>query len=314
MSEYERRSSRTRLSKLHEINQRTAREKARGVLAGTLATLIDQRIDCLAFVLWARAIVEAEHTVPPQVEAALQLRCRGFVPDGDDTKTEFWLRMCRWIDDNVFRQPNEEGWLIAVEYYASRNLRWEQLWLYWEHCDELWQKARPHSYPTFEGWRRAAEQWRFPPPARQRVVCGCAHRANPAQLRKAVSDYIDWEAFAYWVRAVMRAYRGMPPRVAELLSCRCPGFLDQLKGEGLRLEDPTTVWRRLIAWVDDRVFGSAKAEGWFEAITFFARSSLQADRTVAYWAACDRKWSRRRPADVPDFDAWRRDAESYTEL
>ena len=106
--------------------------------------------------------------------------------------------------------------------------------------------------------------------------------------KRAVSDYLDWEALAYWVRAVMGAHRGMPRMVAELLRGECPGFLEHLKAEGARLEDPTTVWRRLIAWVDDHVFGSAKAEGWFEAITFFARSSLHADRTVAYWAACDR--------------------------
>jgi len=313
MNDHERRSSRTRLSRLHEINRRRAGDKARRIRADTLAEWIDRCIEWQAFVLWARAIVEAEGTIPPQVASALELRCPGFQPEvGAETEPEFWLRLCRWIDHNVFREPKEEGWLIAVEHYASRDVRWEQLWLCWEYCDEQWQKSRPASYPTFDEWRQKVQAWRFPPAEGKRATWDNADRVSPEQLNKAVSDYMDWEALAYWVRAVVGAY-GMPRSVAELLRDKCPGFLEQLQAEGACLEDATTVWRRLIAWVDDRVFGFAKAEGWFEAITLFARSSLHAERTVSYWAACDRAWSRRRPPDYPAFDEWRRAAEVYTE-
>jgi hypothetical protein len=313
MNEHERRSSRTRLSRLHEINRRRARDKARRIRANTLAEWIDRCIEWQAFILWARAIVEAEGLIPSQVASALQFRCPGFEPHaGVEAEPEFWLRLSRWVNHNVFREPNEKGWLIAVEYYASRDLRWEQLWLYWEHCDEQWQKSRPPSYPTFDEWCHQVQAWRFPPPGRKRVAWDNADRVSPEQLKQAVADYLEWEALAYWVRAVVRAY-GMPRRVAELLRERCPGFLEQLRAEGARLEDATTVWRRLIAWIDDHIFGFAKAEGWFEAITLFARSSLHAERTVSYWAACDLAWSRRRPADYPAFDEWRRAAEVYTE-
>ena len=105
----------------------------------------------------------------------------------------------------------------------------------------------------------------------------------------------------------------MPSSVAELLRERCPGFMEELNADGVCLDDATTVWRRLIAWIDRHIFGFAKAGGWFEAITLFARSSLHAERTVSYWAACDLAWSRRRPADYPAFDEWRRAAEVYTE-
>jgi hypothetical protein len=313
MNDHERRSSRTKLSRLHEINRRRAKDKARRIRADTLAEWIDRCIEWQAFVLWARAIVEAEGSIPPQVTSALQLRCPGFEPNaGVETEPEFWLRLSRWVDHNAFREPKEKGWLIAVEYYASRDLRWEQLWLYWEHCDEQWQKSRPACYPTFDEWRHQLQAWRFPPPGKNRVPWDNADRVSPERLNQAVSNYLEWEALAYWVRAVVRAY-GMPQSVAELLHDRCPGFLERLKTDGVSLEDSTTVWRRLIAWVDDRIFGFAKAEGWFEAITLFARSSLPAERTVSYWAACDRLWSRRRPAAYPAFDEWRRAAKVYTE-
>jgi len=140
MNEYAVRSSRTRLSRLHEINRQKARREARRVPADTLAPWIDRYIEWFAFVLWARAIVEAEGKIPPSVARALQLHCPGFTSeDGAKTEPEFWLRLWRWINENDFPQPNKEGWLIAVEYYASRDLRWEQFWLYWEHCDDRWQ-------------------------------------------------------------------------------------------------------------------------------------------------------------------------------
>ena len=49
------------------------------------------------------------------------------------------------------------------------------------------------------------------------------------------------------------------------------------------------------------------------AITFFARGGLSGERTVSYWAACDRAWSRRRPEEYPDFEDWRCAATSYVE-
>jgi hypothetical protein len=313
MNDHESRSSRTRLSRLHELNRRRAREKARRIRADKLVGWIDRCIEWQAFVLWARAIVEAEGTIPPDVAGALELRCPSFEPDaGVGAEREFWLRLRRWIDLNAFREPTEEGWLIAVEYYASRDLRWEQAWLYWEYCDEHWQKTRPAAYPSFDEWRHQVQAWRFPPPEGKRAAWDNADRVSPERLKKAVADYQDWEALAYWVRAVVAAY-GMPRGVAELLREKCPGFLEQLSAEGAPLEDATTVWRRLIAWIDDHIFGYAKTEGWFEAITLYARSSLQGERTVAYWAACDLAWSRRRPTDHPPFDQWRRAAETYTE-
>jgi hypothetical protein len=105
----------------------------------------------------------------------------------------------------------------------------------------------------------------------------------------------------------------MPDIVAARIVERYPGFLEMMERKRVQRGDSTAVWQSLIGWIDKHEFAVPKREGWFGAITFFARSGLLGERTVSYWAACDRAWSRRRPDEYPDFEDWRRAAASYAE-
>ena len=105
----------------------------------------------------------------------------------------------------------------------------------------------------------------------------------------------------------------MPDVVAARIVERYPGFLERLERKRIDKSDSTAVWQCLIGWVDSHEFAVPKQGGGFDAITFFARSGLLGERTVSYWAACDRAWWRRRPEAYPDFEDWRRAAASYIE-
>ena len=311
MKDSERSLCRITSSRLHEVNHRKARESVAHIPAEHLLPWIQRFIEWRAFVLWARAIVEAEGTIPPRVGGALDQRCPGFEPaDGVDRESEFWLRLCGWIDHNIFREAEDGHWLLGLEHYSCRDFRAEQLWLYWEHCDAEWQRRRPSSYPIFDQWHDQAREWRFP--KKKKAAWNHADRVAPARLKEAISHYEYCESFAYWARSLLTAHRGMPEIVARRLVERCPGFIETAERERIH-NDSSAVWRRLLDWIDDHDFASAKDEGWFDAITSFARSGLTGERTVAYWAACDLAWSRRRPADYTDFEDWRRAAASYVE-
>jgi hypothetical protein len=300
------------LSRHHEISHRKARDQLRRIPLDQLAPWIERYIDWRGFVLWTRAIVESEGAIPASVNIALAERCPGFDPrEGVDREPDFWLRLCGWVDHNAFRQAEQEGWLMGLEYYACRDVRSEQLWLYWEHCDAEWQKKRPVSYPTFDQWRSEAHEWRFP--ERKHAPWDHAGRVTAARLKEAIVDYEYWESFAYWVRSVLTGRRGMPQMVVDRLTEHCPGFLETLARDHIDPANGPDVWLRLLTWIEDHQFAAAKAEGWFDAITLFARSGLRADRTVSYWAACDQIWSRRRPAEYPDFEDWRRAARAHAE-
>ena len=311
MDDSERSLCRTK-SRLREINHRKARDKVAHVPAEHLLPCIRRYIEWRAFVLWARAIVESEGTIPPSVASALDQRCPGFQPaDGTDREPDFWLRLCAWIDHNIFHEAEDGDWLMGLECYSCRDFRSEQLWLYWEHCDAEWQRRRPSSYPAFDEWHAEASEWHFP--ERKEAAWDHANRTTPTRLKQAISQYEYCESFAYWVRSLLTGDRGMPDMVAARIVERYPGFLEMLERERIDKGDSTAVWQCLIGWIDSHEFAVPKREGWFDAITFFARGGLSGERTVSYWAACDRAWWRRRPEAYPDFEDWRRAAASYIE-
>jgi hypothetical protein len=49
--------------------------------------------------------------------------------------------------------------------------------------------------------------------------------ANGDQLAAAISDFIEWRAFSYWVRLMHECGRGSTTHVEDVLAVRCPGFL-----------------------------------------------------------------------------------------
>lgn len=320
MTDGQRGTSRTRLTRARDMSRREARQQAKRIPWERLALAVDQFVAWRAFLLWVRAISEAERGVPQWLAEVLEARCPGFLQAATGTaqkhprtaEPEFWLELSRWIDENPFHEAKDEGWLSALRYYASCDLRWEQLWSYWEECDAQWRQTRPASYPALEEWRQTAES-RVPALGGQpvrRAAGAAASRVSPDRLKQAVAEYIDWEAFAFWVRSVVAAERRIPAAIASRLDEKCPGILDSIPA---RSGDGSRVWLHLIRWIEDQVFGAAKNEGWLEAVRFFARSSLRAERTADYRADCELRWSRHRPATYPDFEEWRRAADSYTE-
>jgi len=94
-----------------------------------------------------------------------------------------------------------------------------------------------------------------------------------------------------------------------LLEQRCPGFLDS--AEDYRRAHPKErefLWLRLISWIDDKIFGFAKAEGWPHALGYFAARDPRLDRVRAYWMLCDEDRTLNCRSRLTDLADWRRAA------
>lgn len=124
------------------------------------------------------------------------------------------------------------------------------------------------------------------------------------RFHKAYEEYIRWQAFVLWARAVVELKSSAPSWLEAILRKRCPGFTD----EAARSNRPELLGLQLLPWVHNQVFGFAKEEGWLHALVFYGFRDIRAQGYWTYWEHCEIEWKKRRPASVPTFVEWRRSA------
>lgn len=304
---------------LQRFARERADEQARRVPWKRLAEAQKQYIDWQEFYLWVRSILEVEGDVPDWLADILNERCPGFLAnqiqltDRRQTKP-LPLRLEDWIDEHVFGFAQAENWFAALTYYALRDARYQRAEVCWSESVARWNQKKPDHYPTLEEWKREAAQCDEDAHLLPEVKEARASRklVSSERLTEAVTDFIEWEAFAYWVRPALEAGNPLPPKVAEALARRCPGLSEPRYPNG-RHADQIVVpdWDRLMLWIIDNCFKDAKSEGWFDAILLEARRHPRAIRTVEYAEHCEERWSSQPPTPYPSFEDWRRDADAH---
>ena len=274
-----------------------------------LADACEQMIEWRSFALWVRAIIGAERSLQQWLRKAIDQRCPGFLEGRSNTDDvdSLWLDLTTWIDEHLFTAARAGGWIEALHYYSGRDPRSEQIWQCWEHTEAAWRDQRPTRYPTADEWHQDAQKLQVPHDAE------CA-RSAPSDHRfpRLVAEYIEWEAFAFWVRLVVEREPAIPSRVAAVIEQRCPGFLGQLgsKNRG-RVDCSTWLWRRLLAWIESHTLSDATRPSSLEAVRDAARTHLRGERITEYWADCSSRWRKDPPASIPRFEEWLRAADAY---
>ncbi len=130
-------------------------------------------------------------------------------------------------------------------------------------------------------------------------------RVSSSQFDKARREYIEWEAFSLWVRAITDSEKRLPAAVVRTIQRRCPGLLPQGRAPAdlLSLD--------VLKWVHNHTFGVAKREGWLDALMFYSVRDPRSQRTWAYWEHCAREWKKKRPRSYPNFRQWVQAAEKW---
>jgi hypothetical protein len=260
-----------------------------------------------AFSLWVRMIVEAHGRAPASIYGILQARCPGFLEyerrcreTHPKQASPLPLLLLEWIHDRVFANSKQEGWLDALTFFAIRDPYSQCTWAYWEHCEEEWKRKRPTSYPTFEEWRSAAENWKG---------CGPVGRE---QLVEAVTRYVDWQAFAYWIRSPLETGIELPARICAELQDRNPGLLEYIEtGAGSGRRGGHRSWRRLLQWGEKHLSCEPRKQGWFDLLVRQADVHPRSARTLRYWNHWNGEWARNPAIPYPSLDEWRQAADNY---
>jgi len=162
---------------------------------------------------------------------------------------------------------------------------------------------------TKRTWRPGPVERRVREVARQTAEHEAA-RIPWSRLQGARKKYIEWEAFALWVRAIEVTEGNFPPWLVEVVNRRCNGFTRFVAEEKVSqsCESPL-LWRRLVCWIKEHLFGKIWRGNWMNAVGFYAARDLTSLRNHAYWEYCEHHWKRSKPAVYPSFPDWLRASE-----
>ena len=125
------------------------------------------------------------------------------------------------------------------------------------------------------------------------------------RLLEARNQYIDWQEFYLWVRSVLEVENRIPDWLLEIVNDRCPGFLESEKQLTPKTAKGRPLPLRLEDWIADHIFGFAKQEGWFHAMTFYATREPRYQRAEICLSECMERWKQAKPIRYPSFDEWK---------
>jgi hypothetical protein len=134
-------------------------------------------------------------------------------------------------------------------------------------------------------------------------------------LQEARENYVAWEAFTLWVRAIESAEGDSPEWLAAAVEKRCPGFSNF--ADKYKQEHPDSLpflWYHLERWINEHIFGKAWQEGWVNAVGYYAARDLASLRNHAYWEYCEREWKRSKRDPYPSFLEWLKAAVHCSDL
>jgi hypothetical protein len=123
-------------------------------------------------------------------------------------------------------------------------------------------------------------------------------------LAEACEHLIEWRSFALWVRAIVAVEGFLPPWLREALGQRCPGILESTSNA----DDSHSIWLDLSVWIDERVFSSASASGWIDALHYYCGRDPRSEQIWRYWERTEDVWREQKPPRYPTFDEWHHDA------
>jgi hypothetical protein len=263
-----------------------------------VAAACERLAEWRSFSLWVRAIVDVQHAITQPVRHAIESRCPAFLESRPNPTAleSLWPDLSGWIDHHFFADAAHGGWLQALHYYYGRLPESEAIWQHWTRMDDEWRANPPERFPTFAQWQEAIAAMPLP----------------SAPVAKATPQYIEWEAFAFWVRSLVESAGEIPPLVSAALGRQCPGFLEEVRKERPRVSsDPQWLWERLLRWIETHRFPEAVGNSWIEDLRAAARMHLRSERLAAYWANCSEKWNKNMPPELPAFEQWLAAADTF---
>jgi hypothetical protein len=124
-------------------------------------------------------------------------------------------------------------------------------------------------------------------------------------LQETRNQYLEWQEFYFWVRAIMETEGSIPVWLVTRLDEMCPGFTEaeRQKATG-HAKDVSRGTLLLEEWIERHVFGFAERGGWLPAVTYYAVRDPRYQRASVCWSESAQKWRATKPQEYPSLEQW----------
>jgi hypothetical protein len=315
------RRSRERLSKrAWEQAEARAPGHARVPWKG-LAEAAHQYTEWHVFTLSLRAVVDAAGTIPEIVETELKSRAPQFLETVRRTAvaalqlpappgSRLWQDVSRWAEANVFLSAKRENWLDAVHYFSSLSIRSTKAWAYWERTDELWQRAAPKSFPSYEEWRTdvgSVDRLSNRESICQQVL-DSMNRIGAQKFSELEAAFFELTVFSSWMELVMETQGPTSPVLNQELLVKYKGF----KSPDGFLEPQANV-RALSEWVLNHQLTDAREQWTMAALSYQVRTQSRYHALRRYAQHCHQAWQESPRPSMRLFEEWTEAGDQYVE-
>ena len=120
-------------------------------------------------------------------------------------------------------------------------------------------------------------------------------------LAEGAAAFAEWNMIILWVRAITETADQLPEIVRSALQSHCPGFLESQSREQ---EDNLPIWKSLEEWVTAHCFAKPRAEGWFDALMYYAYKDLRTEQAWTTWERTKADWRQAAPVRWPTLEQW----------
>jgi hypothetical protein len=122
-----------------------------------------------------------------------------------------------------------------------------------------------------------------------------------SQLAESAAAFAEWHIFVLWVRGIAETADHLPEIVRSALQSRCPGFVECQSRER---KDNFPLWTSLQEWIAAHSFAKAKADGWFDALMYYAYKDLRTEQAWTSWERKKADWRHTPPPNWPTLEEW----------
>jgi hypothetical protein len=242
--------------------------------------------------------------VPSWLVTDLRKRCPDFIEHEARSREPklMALHLLEWIHKQEFSYAKRQGWLDALTFYGVRHPRSECAWVYWEHCENEWNRKQPSDFPLFDEWWHTALRMKL-----------CSE-IGYLEVAKTVETYIDWKALLLWLRPLFASTLKLPRHVLSELDRKCPGILErQNPGPPRGSQEKSRIRQLLMSWGKGHYLSEAERTGWLDSLLQRVHVHPRYVRLVTYGKHWAKEWSGARTPHYPSFRQWQQSADCYIE-